>query len=58
VPWLRVRRGPFTLAGNFAETPASVPVEGADELVLATHDGTRLADGRVDLPARAGALVR
>jgi len=58
VPWLRVRRGPFTLAGNFADTPASVPVEGAGELVLATHDGTHLANGRVDLPARAGALVR
>ena len=58
VPWLRVRRGPFTLAGNFAETPASVPVDGAGELVLATHDGTRLQNGRIDLPARAGALVR
>jgi maltooligosyltrehalose trehalohydrolase len=57
-PWLRVRRGPFTLACNFAAEPASVPVDGAEELVLATHDGTHLANGRVDLQARAGALVR
>jgi maltooligosyltrehalose trehalohydrolase len=58
VPWLRVRRGPFTLACNFADGPAAVPVDGASEVVLATHDGARLGDGRVDLPARAGALVR
>jgi maltooligosyltrehalose trehalohydrolase len=58
VPWLRVRRGPFTLACNFAAEPASVPVDGAEEIVLATHDGTSLGGGRVDLPSRAGALVR
>jgi maltooligosyltrehalose trehalohydrolase len=58
VPWLRVRRGPFTLACNFAETRAAVPVDGASEVLLATHDGARLEHGRVDLPARAGALLR
>jgi maltooligosyltrehalose trehalohydrolase len=58
VPWLRVRRGPFTLVCNFADTPADIPVDAAGELVLATHDGTRLGAGSVELPARAGALVR
>jgi maltooligosyltrehalose trehalohydrolase len=58
VPWLRVRRGPFTLACNFGPEPATVPVEPALELVLATQDGARLRDGGVSLPARAGALVR
>jgi maltooligosyltrehalose trehalohydrolase len=58
VPWLRVRRGPFTLAANFAADAASVPVGEALELVVATHDGARLHDGQVDLPPRAGALVR
>jgi maltooligosyltrehalose trehalohydrolase len=58
VPWLRVRRGPFTLACNFAPRPAAVPVAEAAELVLSTHDGARLRDGRVELPARAGALLR
>jgi maltooligosyltrehalose trehalohydrolase len=58
VPWLRVRRGPFTLACNFADGPATVPVEGVLEVVLSTHDGARLEDGRVALPARAGALLR
>jgi maltooligosyltrehalose trehalohydrolase len=58
VPWLRVRRGPFTLACNFAAQDAAVPVADEAEIVLATHDGTRLRPGAVDLPARAGALLR
>jgi maltooligosyltrehalose trehalohydrolase len=58
VPWLRVRRGRFTLACNFAGGPATVPVDGAHELVLSTHDGARLDNGGVELPARAGALLR
>jgi maltooligosyltrehalose trehalohydrolase len=58
VPWLRVRRGTFTLACNFAEEAATVPVDAAHEIVLSTHDGARLDDGGVALPARAGALLR
>jgi maltooligosyltrehalose trehalohydrolase len=58
VPWLRVRRGPFTLACNFATDAATVPVEDAREIVLSTHDGARLDGGGVALPARAGALLR
>jgi maltooligosyltrehalose trehalohydrolase len=58
VPWLRVRRGAFTLACNFAEEPATVPVDAAHEVVLSTHDGARLEHGGVALPARAGALLR
>jgi maltooligosyltrehalose trehalohydrolase len=58
VPWLRVRRGTYTLACNFAGAPATVPVDDAFEVVLSTHDGARLEDGGVGLPARAGALVR
>jgi maltooligosyltrehalose trehalohydrolase len=55
--WLRVRRGAFTLACNFGEGRAAVPVEPASEVVLATHDAS-LDDGEVQLPARAGALLR
>jgi maltooligosyltrehalose trehalohydrolase len=58
VPWLRVRRGQFTLACNFADGPATVPIDRAFELVLTTHDGARLEPGGVALPARAGALLR
>jgi maltooligosyltrehalose trehalohydrolase len=58
VPWLRVRRGPFTLACNFAAAPATVPVASATEVVLSTDDGARLEDGAVALAARAGALLR
>jgi maltooligosyltrehalose trehalohydrolase len=58
VPWLRVRRGGHTLVCNFADGQAAVPVGDAFEVVLATHDGARLADGHLHLPPRAGALVR
>jgi maltooligosyltrehalose trehalohydrolase len=58
VPWLRVRRGRHTLVCNFADGQAAVPVGDAFEVVLATHDGVRLADGHVHLPPRAGALLR
>jgi maltooligosyltrehalose trehalohydrolase len=53
--WLRVRRGAFELACNFARRPTTVPVEGR-EVALATHDA-QLAGGGVRLPARAGALI-
>jgi maltooligosyltrehalose trehalohydrolase len=55
-PWLRVRRGPFTLAMNFADGPLSIEVEG-DEVLLATHEA-ELGGGRALLPARSGALIR
>jgi maltooligosyltrehalose trehalohydrolase len=54
--WLRVRRGPFELAMNFAARRREVPVAGG-EVVLSTHDAM-LGDGHVVLPARAGAVVR
>ncbi|MGH2761198.1 MAG: malto-oligosyltrehalose trehalohydrolase [Thermoleophilaceae bacterium] len=54
--WLRVRRGPFELAMNFAARRREVPVDGR-EVVLATHE-TRIAGGHVVLPARSGAVVR
>jgi maltooligosyltrehalose trehalohydrolase len=53
--WLRVRRGAFELACNFAAGGRTVPVVGR-ELHLATHEA-QLADGGVRLPARAGALI-
>ncbi len=56
-PWLRVRRGPWTLAANFGEGEAAVPAGESDEVVLATHDA-RLDAGEVVLPGRAGALLR
>jgi maltooligosyltrehalose trehalohydrolase len=54
--WLRVRRGPFELAMNFAGRRREVPVAGS-EVVLVTHEAT-LGDGHILLPARAGAVVR
>src|SRR3954471_12924619 len=58
VPWLRVRRGAFTLACIFAGEGATVPADEASEVVLCTHDGARLERDGVALPARAGALLR
>jgi maltooligosyltrehalose trehalohydrolase len=54
--WLAVRRGRYTLAMNFADGAASVPVEG-DEIVLATA-GARIEDGAARLDRLSGALVR
>jgi maltooligosyltrehalose trehalohydrolase len=57
-PQLHVRRGAFGLHMNFADRPASRPVEGA-QIVLATHDEAELRpDGTLRLPALAGAVVR
>jgi maltooligosyltrehalose trehalohydrolase len=53
--WLRVRRGRFELAANFAARARTVPVNGK-RTVLATHTAD-LAGGGVKLPARAGALI-
>ena len=54
--WLRLGRGPFELAMNFAAEPRRVPVAGR-ELVLATHP-SELGDGHLELPALTGAVVR
>jgi len=54
--WLRVRRGAFELACNFAARVRTVPVEGRT-IVLATHAAAELGHGAVRLPARAGALI-
>ena len=54
--WLTVRRGPYTLAMNFAARAQEIPTT-ASEVVVATHDVKTTADA-LRLPARAGALVR
>ena len=53
--WLRVHRGAFELACNFAAGARTVPVEGR-AVALATHSAA-LGHGGVRLPARAGALI-
>jgi maltooligosyltrehalose trehalohydrolase len=55
--WLRVRRGPFVLAFNFADRETRVTVGDVERVELATHDA-RLDGADVVLPARAGALLR
>ena len=54
---LTVTRAGVQLACNFAREERAVPVAGG-EIVLATHDGTRLDGGAVVLPPLAGAVVR
>jgi hypothetical protein len=56
-PWLRVRRGPYVLAANFADGPLSVPV-GTGTIAVATTVAAELREGAVWLPARSGAVVR
>ncbi|HEX4623381.1 MAG TPA: malto-oligosyltrehalose trehalohydrolase [Solirubrobacteraceae bacterium] len=55
--WLRVRRGAFELACNFAGRRGRVPVSGG-AVVLATHEETAVADGHVQLPPLGGVVVR
>ncbi len=55
--WVASRRGAVTVAGNFGDERAEVPV-GASELVLATDDGVTLAGGVLHLPPRTGAVTR
>ena len=55
--WLRVRRGPYLLAMNFAREERSIPLTGASEVKLATHTAS-LAGDAVVLPPLSGALLR
>jgi maltooligosyltrehalose trehalohydrolase len=54
--WLRVRRGAFELAMNFAAEPRRVPCAGT-EAVLTTAGDPVLIDGYVQLDAMSGALI-
>ena len=55
--WLRVRRGPFELACNFAADVRRVPCAGSG-VELATHGEPRIGDGLVVLAPFSGALIR
>ncbi len=58
--WLVVRRGPLRIVANFADVPATVPLDAAPvEVVLAWDPAGTSADGSfVHLPARTAAVVR
>ena len=56
--WFRARRGDVDLCMNFHhDKETRVPCTGS-QVLLATHEGTRIEDGAVVLPPRAGAAVR
>ena len=58
--WLRVRRGAFELAMNFASEPRRVPCPGGQSVVLATGTATAapaLGEGYVQLAPMSGALI-
>jgi hypothetical protein len=55
--WLRVRRGAFELAMNFANEVRRVPC-AADSVVLSTHsEPPQVRDGYVELGPMSGALI-
>ncbi|MEA2266928.1 MAG: maltooligosyltrehalose trehalohydrolase [Solirubrobacteraceae bacterium] len=55
--WLRLERdGGVQLVCNFGSEPRSIPT-GRTEILLATHETTRLGDGEVTLEPLAGALL-
>jgi maltooligosyltrehalose trehalohydrolase len=53
--WLVVRRGDVVVACNLGAEPQAVPVDG--EVLLASADGVRLADGALTLPPDTVAVV-
>lgn len=52
-----MRRGDLVLLVNAGETEVSVPVD-ASEVLFETPSGVDLEDGRITVPAHAGALLR
>jgi hypothetical protein len=52
-----MRRGDVLVAVNFGKEPAEVSVDADLELVFRTPSQPTLADGRLHLPAHAGALL-
>ncbi|NYD43736.1 malto-oligosyltrehalose trehalohydrolase [Nocardioides panaciterrulae] len=52
-----MRRGALTMAVNFGDAPATLPVDAAAGLLFTTGDGVDLEDGVLSLPPHAGALV-
>jgi maltooligosyltrehalose trehalohydrolase len=54
--WLAVRRGRYAIAANFGPGEASVPVERARDVIVATAEAS-LQDGHVRLPPLAGAVL-
>ena len=55
--WLRVRRGAFELAMNFASESRRVPCSGGSVVLSTTAAEPRLEDGYVELPPMSGALI-
>jgi maltooligosyltrehalose trehalohydrolase len=55
--WIRARRGPHTLVGNFATGPARVACEGSG-IELSAGGETHLEDGYITLPGMSAALIR
>ena len=56
--WLRVRRGSYQILASFSQAPASFEMAPGSELLLATHELTKRADGSILLPPLSGALHR
>ena len=55
--WVRARRGPHTLVGNFATGPTRVRCEGT-VVELSAGGETHLDDGYITLPGMSAALIR
>ncbi len=55
--WLRFRRGRYEIVANFGSGRLELAC-GGGVIELATHAGSRLADGYLKLPPMSGALIR
>jgi maltooligosyltrehalose trehalohydrolase len=55
--WFRLRRGRSEIVVNFAPEAVSLPLAGADEVLLATDPRATIDDGELSLPPRSAIVV-
>lgn len=56
--WLRIRRGAHEIVANLSTTQEQTLPTPAHDVVVATHDEVRLAEGGLALPPLSGAVLR
>jgi maltooligosyltrehalose trehalohydrolase len=54
----RMRRGALEIVVNFGDSPLTVPLGAATDLLFATGDDVLLTRSSLTLPPHAGALLR
>ena len=56
--WFMVERGPVSVFCNLAERTQVIPFSGSRRLLLASDPGSKLLDGKIQLPADSITVLR